>query len=93
MTCVKSVPRGRGDAYSRIPAANLPNRVIALSNNVYVPFLHDGRYREPISVLRQLFPGVILCAARMLTFYNGQRRASAMGGAVAAPLVYCPEYI
>ena len=30
---------------------------------------------------------MILCAARMFTLYNGQRRASATGGAVAAPLV------
>ena len=49
--------------------------------------------REPASVFGQVFSGVILlCAARMLTYYNGQRRASGAGGVVAVSLVSY-EYI
>ena len=43
-------------------------RVIAFINIVDVFFLllQDGRCRDPVSVLRQVFSGVILCTPRML---------------------------
>ena len=50
-------------------------------------FLSFRRCREQNQCCKEMFSGVILCTARMLTYHNGQRRSSGTGGAVAVPLV------
>ena len=70
------------------PAVLLHISVAALISVVDVFFLQDGRCREAISVLRQVFfwgDPVHRPYGLFLRTYNGQRRARATGGTVAVP--------
>ena len=71
--------------FYRIHTADLLDRVIAC----FVPSLQDGPRREPISVLRQTFSGVILCTCRMLAITlsssNSSNSSDHVDLAAAAP--------
>ena len=65
-------------SYCRFPSTGWSHQT---KNYTFLPFLQDGRCHEPVSILRQIFSGVILLStARMVSTSESTTDISAIYG-------------